>query len=146
MADLHLFLGIIIFQDKPKPTAGQPNSLLLQTSDFEEEYRSDWSDKGEDFLQAITIQITTAAGEKISAHVMVSRQGVRKASESDVNNAATNVTRTVVPIVLSHQQPEFDEKKVVESGLDSLQDSLLTANTASNNSAQLHHSRQGSSK
>ena len=77
---------------------------------------------------------------------MVSRQGVRKASESDVNNAATNVTRTVVPIVLSHQQPEFDEKKVVESGLDSLQDSLLTANTASNNSAQLHHSRQGSSK
>lgn len=96
----------------------QPSSLLLPTSDFEEESRSEESEAEdrdkEDVRQLVTVSLDTGAGQVVRVHLLVTGQGVAKVSQEEADNCQL-AARTTLPIVLglqpTPQPPKLQEKK-----------------------------------
>ena len=96
----------------------QPSSLLLPTSDFEEESRSEESEAEdrdkEDARHLVTLSLDTGAGQVVRVHLLLTRQGVAKVSQEEADTCQL-AARTTLPILLGPQPPpqppKLQEKK-----------------------------------
>ena len=94
----------------PGRPGAQLHSLLLPTSDFEEECRSESDEDRDKQDQIVTLNIDVDGGKSHCIHLLISRKGVTKVTSEAVDDHLVNVTRTTVPIVFC-PPTKFQEKK-----------------------------------